>query len=212
MAAPLVPTPSLDWNAIMLSAFIGTPPGGEPDDSVDPLRTTCRLHGPRSLYTRNSEGHYSTFSPICNGCSVGAHETQEHAAADRVRDLHAELRTVWSTEEYGRYTIASAESTATALRNAIAALDDISMVIINPQQYATRMLVAHTAATELGAALMEATVRIPTVALRLQIYAAMENLRTLGENAVGDPMEWPIWAAATETLAAMDDASADDAY
>lgn len=209
MAAPLVPTPSLDWNAIMLSAFIATPPGGEPDSSVDPLITTCRLHGPRSLYTRNSEGYYSTFSPICNGCSVGAHETQEHAAAERVRELHTELRTIWATE-YGRHI--TAESTATALRDAIAALDEISMVIINPQQYATRMLVAHTAATELHAVLTEATVRIPTVTLRLQIYAAMENLRTLGEYAVGDPMEWPIWAAATETLAAMDDASADDTY
>ena len=50
-----------------------TPPAGD-GPPADPLRATCRLHGPSSLYTRNSQGYYATFAATCNGCQVGQQE------------------------------------------------------------------------------------------------------------------------------------------
>jgi hypothetical protein len=221
MAAPLEPTPSRDYNAILFAAAAAataiplsppriapaasSPPGGDAPD----LRATCRLHCPGSLYTRNSEGYYSTYSASCNGCSVGIRETAENAAADRVRDLQTQLTAIWATE-HGRHTAEHAETIAADLRAAIAALNAASTVITTPQQYADRMLTAHAAATELDELLVEAAVRDPTVTLRHHITVAMERLRN--SNRHSDPTTWPIWSAATEMLASLDDHAADDSY
>lgn len=208
MAGPLEPTPSRDYDAITFAAAAvaaaASPPGGDAPD----LRAICRLHGRYSMYTRNSNGYYATYSPPCNGCSVGAREALENAAADHVRDLHAQLNTIWATE-YGRHTTERAESFATALRTAITALNATSRVITTPQQYAARMLAGHAAAAELDRLLVEAILRGPTAARRRQITVAMDCLRR--SNCV-NPTIWPIWIAATEMLASLEDHVADDSY
>jgi hypothetical protein len=211
MASPLEPTPSRDYNAIMFAAAaipLSPPRGDEP--APDPLRATCRLHGPRSLYTRNSEGYYGTYAPGCNGCDIGDREAEENAAAERVRALHGELRSLWSTE-YDRHTTERADSIAAALRAAITALDAISGIIIAPQQYALRMLDAHAIAKELDELLVEAAVRDPYVSLYHHIRSAMERLQPPRiDYAVGDTSTWPIWAAATVTRDEMEDGITDD--
>lgn len=190
-----------------------TPPAGD-GPPTDPLRATCRLHGPGSLYTRNSEGYYSSSAPRCNGCQVGIRDTEENTAADLVRSLHGELLSVWATE-YGRHTTEHAESVAERLHAAIAELDRMSFIITCPQQYAYRTLLAHEAAKELDELLVEAAIRDPHVTLRRHIATAMDRLRSAGtpdNSGVGDITLWPIWAAAAETLSVAEDHVADDRY
>jgi hypothetical protein len=177
-----------------------------PEPPADPLRATCRLHGPFSLYTRNAEGYYSTYSPGCNGCQVGIHESTENAAADRVRALHSELQTIWESEYIHGTTAERAVAVATRLRTAIAELDEISGIIANPQQYAARMLASHDLASVLADLLMEAAARGPSYALTRSISAASVRLRFSNEGSI----DWPIWAAAGEALDAGIDHAADD--
>jgi hypothetical protein len=187
-----------------------TPPTlARPAPPTDPLRATCRLHGPSSLYTRNSQGYYATFAATCNGCQVGLHEDAENAAADRVRALHSELHIIWATE-HGRHTTEHADAVAEHLRAAIATLNEISSVITTPQEYAARTLDAHDAARALDELLVEAAVRDPYVSLIHHISTAMDRLR-----AAVDPVvvaSWPIWGAATETLTLAQDHLADERY
>lgn len=211
MAAPLEPTPSRDYNAIMFAAAAlmpSSPPSTTPPSS-DTL--TCPLHRPGSLATRNSNGYYGSFliSTPRPGCSTCEREAAENAAADRVRDLHSRLTVIWATE-HGRHTTEQAETIATDLRAAITHLDEISGIITTPQQYADRMLTAHAAAAELDELLVEAAVRDPTVTLRYHISDAMDRLRR--SNCGSDPTTWPIWSTATEMLGSLEDHAADDSY
>jgi hypothetical protein len=177
-----------------------------PTTTPDPLRATCRLHGPLSLYTRNAEGYYSTYSPGCNGCQVGNREDAENAAADGVRALHSELQTIWESEYIHGTTAERAVAVATRLRTAIVELDEISGIITSPQQYATRMLASHDLACALAVLLMEAAARGPSYALTRSISAACHRLRFSKEESIA----WPIWAAAGEALDAWMDHAADD--
>lgn len=168
----------------------------------DPLRATCRLHGPHSLYTRNSSGYHGMYAPACNGCAIGIAEAHEFALAERVRELHSALLAAWATDAYTSDTVLSATAAAVRLTEAIATLNEASGIITDPQTYAERTLAAHEEAIVLDTRILEGRANL--------IYAArlrdtMERLRHLDRDAD----RWPIWTTAQELLEAMEDSEAD---
>jgi len=188
-----------------LSAIPLTPRPGSPTaaPAPDPLRATCRLHGPRSLYTRNSRGHYGMFAPPCNGCAIGIAEAHEYALAVRVREYDGVLSEIWATGPPGAETVASATAAADRLTEAIATLNEASGIITEPREYAERTLAAHEEAIVLDTRILEGRANLISAA---RLREAMDRLRHLDRDAD----RWPIWTAAQELLEAMEDSEADD--
>lgn len=173
---------------------------------VDPLIATCILHRPSSLYTRNSEGYYGMYVPMCNGCSRGAQEAEESAAADAVRGLTYELQNVWMVA-YNNGTSGAASEIAEHLIAATNRLDTISGIISSPQQYAARVLDAHRAAVALSAALGTLSTADETHFLggmaiaRANVRARLDALLSAGARTI-DPRSFPIVTAAQNAIGA----------
>jgi hypothetical protein len=102
-------------------------------------RDDCRLHRPGSLYTRNTEGSYSSYAPCCNGCEIGAREDLDLAAAARVRELTILLKRAW--ESCGGH-----DELAAQLREAVNMLRERCTDIMTPVWMAEQALNLHETA------------------------------------------------------------------
>jgi hypothetical protein len=125
---------------------------GERSAAADALRAECALHRPGSIYTRNSNGLYGSFTPSCNGCYVGAQEQIEHTVADRISANTYRLRVLWSMR-YDDESVVEARGLAASLEADIAELEHLTEEITTPIQYARRALNGHNAAMTLHNAL-----------------------------------------------------------
>jgi hypothetical protein len=119
----------------------------------------CPLHRPGSLYTRNSNGHYGSFTPACNGCAVGERETEEHDVAETISNLTQSLRFLWRSH-YNDESVLETRNMAEFLRERIAHLRSLTNVIVTPIDYAERVLDIHNAAMILHRALTHNNERI----------------------------------------------------
>lgn len=171
----------------------------------DPLRATCRLHNPRSLYTRNSSGYYGSYAPPCNGCNAGKTDAHEYELAENVRNLHGQLLTAWTTDYKMSATADAATGIMIRLVEAIELLNATSGTITDPQTYAERAIQAHIAAVQLDSTVVECAAGSGSLS------ELLVNTDRLLRCSVVDVEHWPIVEAAIEVGAAMEDRDSDDA-
>lgn len=154
-------SPTLSW-----TVNVDNVPPTEPLP-VDPVVADCRLHRPGSLYTRNSDGHYGSYAPPCNGCSVGRRQNEEYAVVERLRSHTYELQQLWATQ-YNEETAIQAQNIAGMLSAAITELESMTTAVITPLEYARRTLELHESALRLHTALTGARA----------LESAFDSLRT----------------------------------
>jgi hypothetical protein len=140
-------------------------------------RDDCRLHRPSSLYTRNSEGMYSTYAPICNGCEYGTRDMLDNAAAERVRELSGDLARVMDAGAPW-----NGDAVKENLHTAINVLESRCSDIMTPVSIAKDILVKYTAfrtcaiAYELTRAALAASMGLLTDEVRMSIDALERGL------------------------------------
>ena len=163
----------------------------------DPLRATCPLHRPTSLYTRNSNGHYSTYAPSCNGCSTGVRERDEHDLVERINTLSTRLINLL-TERYDNETMIEAQNMAEELEDVIIRLNNLSSIITTPQQYAERLLNKYRATLALHTLLMVPLSRTNFNAISLAM-AEFNTVWRSGYETIGYET-MPIYVAANQRI------------
>jgi hypothetical protein len=178
---PIAPVP-FSW-----SEAVSTSPAAH-----DERRALCPLHRPNSIYTRNSEGYYGSFTPACNGCAVGAQEEQEQVVTDSIRTRTVELRVLWLTR-YDEEATIDATSIAEALEADIVTLEGMTTVVVTPIDYARRVLTAHRAALDLHGALTTLSINVAEYRNALQQSINDGDLGSTGGSA-------PILAAPAVTI------------
>lgn len=139
------------------------------------LRASCALHRPSSLYTRNSEGYYGSFTPACNGCGVGRQEELECGVADSVRSHTRELISLWATR-YNDESVTEARNIAAMLTAAIETLEGMTRVITTPIEYGKRALNIHTAAIALHTTLDMRPTYLDLDAISLDLAYTFETI------------------------------------
>ena len=168
-----------------------------------PLAASCPLHVQRGPipYTRNSNGHYSSFAPACNGCVVGGFERGEATVAETVREETVNLLNAWSSA-YTATTGSEASAIAERLQTALNHLRTLSGIIVTPIDLAERALELHAAALALDAAI-NASETCPLAHARL-IDIHRDAFLVIGDRvAVGNVYGFPLTGAALDKAVAL---------